>query len=296
MGRPEAPRACNGSCRMTIRTATSMKENGPPPAAAASLYAGKVMHQRMKPAQHRFDYDVFSLLIDLDRLEEANRLSPLFSVRRFNLLSFNPKDHGPRDGTDLREHVDRLLADLGRERPDRVLLLAYPRILGTVFNPLAVYYAYDAEGLLTAVIYEVRNTFGDMHHYVAPVEDNQMSGAGLRQDQEKLFYVSPFIDMNQHYYFRLLPPGKSVRIRILEKDAEGPLLSATFTGNAVPLTSQEIMRLCARIPLLTLRVLGGIHWQAFKIWRKRVKFHPRPAKAASSSSGSKATRGPLATG
>ncbi len=238
------------------------------------------MHHRMKPAVHRFSYEVFSLLIDLDRLTDASGMSALFSVNRFNLMSFNPKDHGPRDGSDLRCYVDGLLQRQGIARPERVLLLAYPRILGTVFNPLAVYYAYDADDALTAVVYEVRNTFGDMHHYVAPVSHDQMSEAGLRQDQEKLFYVSPFIDMQQHYHFRLLPPGQSVRIRILEKDSEGPLLAATFSGNAQPLTTSSVLRLCLKIPLLTIKVLGGIHWQAFKIWRKRVGFQPRPVKDA----------------
>ncbi|MEJ8474377.1 DUF1365 domain-containing protein [Roseibium algae] len=269
---------------MNTNTATSMRDNGPLPTAAATLYNGTVMHARMKPAVHRFDYKVFSLLIDLDKLKEADRQSRFFSVRRFNLVSFHPKDHGPRDGKDLRKHIDALLTDKGLERPARVLLLAYPRILGTVFNPLAVYYAYDIDGHLAAVIYEVRNTFGDLHQYVIPVTDGQMSEAGLRQDQEKLFYVSPFIDMEQHYHFRLLPPGKSVRIRILETDPEGPLLSATFIGNALPMTSLALVKLCFKIPFLTFKILGGIHWEAFKIWRKRVRFYPRPAKGASAPS------------
>ncbi|WP_417689624.1 DUF1365 domain-containing protein [Roseibium sp.] len=259
--------------------ATSMTQNGPAPAAPAALYAGSVMHQRMKPSAHRFAYEVFSLLIDLDRLQDAGRMSPLFSVGRFNLMSFHQKDHGPRTGASLRAHVDGLLTRHGVARPARVLLLGYPRILGTVFNPLAVYYAFDANEHLTGVIYEVRNTFGDIHHYVAPVDCSQITEAGLKQDQEKLFYVSPFIDMEQHYHFRLLPPGRSVRIRILETDAEGPLLSATFAGNLCPLSTSTILRLCLRIPLLTLKVLGGIHWEAFKIWRKRVPFHSRPKNA-----------------
>ncbi|MEP0235377.1 DUF1365 domain-containing protein [Roseibium sp.] len=281
---------------MKRQTATSMEANGPPPDAAACLYSGSVMHARMKPVAHRFNYDVFSLLIDLDRLEDAAGLSPFFSIRRFNLVSFDPKDHGPRDGSDLRQHVDALLEAQGLKRPSKVLLLAYPRILGTVFNPLAVYYAYDETDALVAMVYEVRNTFGDLHQYVAPVREGQLSSAGLRQDQEKLFYVSPFIDMDQHYHFRLMPPGQSVRIRILETDDEGPLLSATFSGNHKPLTSSVLLKLCIRIPLLTAKVVGGIHWQAFKIWRKRVRFYPRPAPGASRQSSSDHPSGPLAAG
>lgn len=262
---------------MRKRASNRLSDNGPPPDAAAALYGGSVMHQRMKPRQHRFSYDVFSALVDLDRLKEADRLSLFFSVNRFNLLSFHEKDHGPRDGGNLRRHVEELLAREGLEAPARILLLAYPRLLGYGFNPLSVYYAYDASEHLVALVYEVRNTFGGMHTYVAPVRDGEASDAGIRQDQRKEFYVSPFISMDQHYHFRMLPPGKTVRVRILEKDAAGPLLSATFSGSQVPLSGKSIARLCLRVPLLTFKVFAAIHWEAFKIWRKRVPFHRRPA-------------------
>ena len=261
-------------------------DNGPPPLAPVTLYTGKVMHARMKPVPHRFSYSVFSMLIDLDQLAAAGRSSALFSVGRFNLLSFHERDHGPRDGSSLRRHVDRLLAEAGLARPSRVLLLAYPRLLGYVFNPLAVYYAYDTDGDLSAVIYEVRNTFGDLHTYVAPVREGQLSPAGLRQDQVKSFYVSPFLDMQQHYHFRLLPPGHAVRIRILETDPEGPILSATFTGNGQPATSAAIASACLRFPLMTLKVIAGIHYEALKLWLKGIRFHsrPRPQDASPASS------------
>ncbi|MTI46053.1 hypothetical protein JM93_00301 [Roseibium hamelinense] len=260
---------------MTKIAASTCAENGPPPDAAAAFYAGKVMHHRMKPKEHRFTYDVFNLLIDIDRLVEAERMSPFFSVNGFNLLSFNPADHGPRDGSDLRYYVNARFQEKGVVKPDRVLLLCYPRVLGYVFNPLSVYYGYDAQGTLTGVIYEVRNTFGDLHSYVHKVEPGHVSEAGIRQDQRKVFYVSPFIDMEQHYHFRLLPPGKSTRVRILETDPQGPLLSATFTGNLQDFATPNILRLCLRMPLLTFKVIAAIHWEAFKIWRKRIRFHPR---------------------
>jgi len=263
---------------MKERRSNRVSENGAPPAEAATLFDGSVMHHRMKPREHRFTYSVFNVLLDLDRLKEAESQSGLFSVNRFNLLSFHEKDHGPRDGSDLRQHVEALLRENGVARPSRILLLAYPRLLGYGFNPLSVYYAYDQQEQLTALIYEVRNTFGGLHTYVAPIRPGQVSDAGVRQDQRKLFYVSPFISMDQHYHFRMLPPGETVRVRILEKDAAGPLLSASFSGTQKPFRTSEIARACLRVPFLTLKVMGAIHWEAFKIWRKRVPFHKRPAK------------------
>jgi hypothetical protein len=250
----------------------------PPPASAVSLVPGTVMHARMKPKTHRFSYKVFNLLIDLDRLSEANRASRFFSVgARFNLASFRESDHG--DGqTPLRAQVERLLGPAGVDLTGgRVLLLCYPRILGFVFNPISVYFCYHADDALAAVIYEVRNTFGEMHSYVAPVVDGELSQAGLRQTRKKLFYVSPFLDMALRYHFRLLPPGDAVRLRILETDADGPILAATFTGTREDLTSPGLLGQCLAIPFMTLKVVAGIHWEALKLWLKGVGLRTRPA-------------------
>ncbi|WP_299470679.1 DUF1365 domain-containing protein [uncultured Roseibium sp.] len=265
---------------MTKERANTISGNGPAPNSPASLYSGKVMHHRMKPTEHRFSYSVFSLLIDLDRFDAAERQSRFFSINRFNVLSFHERDHGARDGTNLRQYVEGLLRKKSIASPSKILLLAYPRLLGYGFNPLSVYYAYDNDERLTAMVYEVRNTFGGIHTYTLPIEPGQLSDAGVRQDQSKEFYVSPFVSMEQHYHFRMLPPGKAVRVRILENDSEGPLLSATFAGDGTPLSSRSLVAECVRVPFLTAKVILAIHWEAFKIWLKRVPFHPRPNAAA----------------
>lgn len=253
------------------------RENGAPPEVAAALYTGSVMHQRMKPFGHRFNYRVFSLLIDLDRLEEAKGLSALFSVNRRNLVAFHEKDHVDKAGGSLRAYADRLLGNAGlRQRAHRILLVCYPRILGYVFNPLSIYHAYDADNALIAVIYEVRNTFGERHSYVCPIEDGEMSAGGLRQTCDKLFHVSPFIPMQMRYHFRILPPGEEIRWRILETDAEGPLLAATFAGRREPLATATLLSLTARIPFLTFKIVAGIHWEALKLWLKGAKYISRP--------------------
>ncbi|KRB53117.1 hypothetical protein ASE04_07840 [Rhizobium sp. Root708] len=256
------------------RQGVGMIANGPPPAAAATLYVGDVMHQRMKPFGHRFRYRVFSLAIDLDRLDEADRSSVLFSVNRPNLVSFRECDHS--DSRTTRAHADELLAHAGI-RATRIILVCYPRIFGYVFNPLSVYYAYDDAGQVSALIYEVRNTFGERHSYVCPVDRGQASDAGIRQVCDKLFHVSPFIEMDMRYHFRMLPPGREIRWRILETDKHGPLLAATFAGQQASLTTAALAGLLLRLPFLTAKIVGGIHWEALKLWLKGARYIRRPA-------------------
>jgi DUF1365 family protein len=163
---------------------------------AAVLYVGDVMHARLKPVGHRFSYRVMSLLIDLDRLEVADRQSLLFGVNRRALYSFNEADHGERDGSPLRLYARRCATEHGIDLTGgRVLLLCYPRLFGYTFNPLSVYFCYDAAGQPALLIYEVRNTFGDIHAYALPVKGDEISPAGIRQEQDKRFYVSPFVEM-----------------------------------------------------------------------------------------------------
>src|SRR5713101_2236723 len=233
---------------MAQQTARSEAHRGTEDAAAA-LYFGDVMHARLKPIGHRFSYRVMSLMVDLDRLDAADRQSRLFGVNRAALYSFNEADHGERDGSALRIYAQRCAAEHGIDLTGgRGLLLCYPRLLGYTFNPLSTYFCYRADGELALMIYEVRNTFGDIHAYVLPVKPGESSDAGVRQAQEKLFYVSPFIGMAMRYHFRVSPPGDSVKLRILETDHDGPLVAA-------------------------------IHWEALRLWLKGARLVPRPNTA-----------------
>jgi uncharacterized protein len=247
---------------------------------AAALYFGDVMHARLKPMGHRFSYRVMSLLIDLDRLGEADRLSPLFAVNRPALYSFREADHGKRDGSSLRAYAQGCAAERGIDLTGgRVLLLCYPRLLGFTFNPLSVYFCYRADGALALLIYEVRNTFGDTHAYALPVRPGETSDAGIRQQQEKLLYVSPFVEMAMRYHFRISPPGEQVKLRILETDRDGPLLSATFNGRRKPLTTAALLRSFFALPLVTLKIVAAIHWEALRLWLKGARLVPRPDSA-----------------
>jgi DUF1365 family protein len=255
--------------------------------AAAALYFGDVMHARLKPMGHRFSYRVMSLLIDLDRLEEADRQSPLFAVNRGALYSFSESDHGERDGSSLRDYVQRRAAARGIDLTGgRMLLLCYPRLFGYTFNPLSAYFCYLASGELALIIYEVRNTFGDIHSYVLPVQPGEISQAGVRQQQDKLFYVSPFIEMAVRYHFRVSPPGHSVKLRILETDSEGPLLAATFSGRRRSLTTAALLRSLFSLPLVTFKIVAAIHWEALRLWLKGARLLPRE-NAAGTRTGAK---------
>jgi DUF1365 family protein len=259
-----------------MRTRAGKTETTDDDAAAASLYVGEVMHARLKPIGHRFSYRVMSLLIDLDRLEAADRQSLLFGVNRAALYSFREADHGMRDGSPLRGYVARCAAAEGIDLTGgRVLLLCYPRLLGYTFNPLSVYFGYRADGELALIIYEVRNTFGEIHPYVLPVKPSDVSDAGVRQSQDKLFHVSPFIEMAMRYHFRVLPPREHVRLRLLETDRTGPLLAATFNGHRRTLNNVELLRAFFAFPLVTMKIFAAIHWEALRLWLKGARLVPR---------------------
>jgi hypothetical protein len=250
------------------------------PQPPAQLYRGEVMHARLRPVPHRFAYRVFSLLIDIDRLGEAARLTPLFSIGRFNVLSFHPADHGARGAVPLRAHIEALLGKQGVDvAGGRILLLCYPRVLGIGFNPLSIFYAFAADGRLAGIVHEVRNTFGERHSYVLPVMAGQVSEAGLRQEARKAFHVSPFVPPDATYRFRLSLPDERVRVHIIERDGSGPLLVAAFRGRRTALDTRGVIGAFLGAPLMTWKVIAAIRFEALRLWAKGVRLHRRAAPA-----------------
>jgi len=258
----------------------SRKKEPKPVTAAAVLYFGKVMHARLRPVRHRFSYRVASLLIDLDRLDEAAQQSRLFAVNRAGLFSFREIDHGECNGESLSRYVRRVAAERGIELSGgRILLLCYPRLFGYTFNPLSIYFCYSASGELALLIYEVRNTFREIHPYVLQVEGGHGRNDVIRQNQAKQFYVSPFIEMEMRYHFRISPPGEQIRVRILETDEGGPVFAAAFSGRRHVLTSRSLLGAFLAIPLLTFKVVAAIHWEALRLWLKGAPLVPRSRSA-----------------
>lgn len=238
---------------------------------ANAIYHGHVMHMRLRPRAHRFRHAVFSLLLDVDRLDRTSRGLRLLRHNRFGLLSVHDADHGPRDGSPLRPWIDAQLAQAGRPKASRVAMLSFPRVLGVAFNPLTVYYCYDDADALCSVIYEVKNTYGEQIAYTLPVGEE--TGGAYRHSQRKRMYVSPFIGMDQTYRFSLNDPGERLALRIRQAGPEGETLIATHTAQARPLTDAGLARAILRHPLMGVRVIGLIHWHALRLALKGVGYH-----------------------
>jgi len=235
----------------------------------SAIYNGTVIHKRFKPKLHFFKYKVFSLLIDLSELNILDKNISIFSYNKFNLISFFDKDHGDRDGTSL---VDWVKKNLNKNKIDnkniKIKLLCYPRILGYVFNPLSVFYVYNTKDELISILYEVKNTFGEQHTYVFKVENDNL----LQHNCKKKFHVSPFIEMNCNYFFRILKPSEKISVIIDQYQLNEKILYASQDGTRADLTSSQLIKSYFNHPLMTFKIISAIHFEAFKLWAKGIKF------------------------
>ena len=255
---------------------------------ASALYAGTVMHQRLRPARHRLRYRMFSLLVDLDELPSLAKRLRLFSLNRFNLFSLHESDYGDvashaAEGSGLRGHVERLLRAAGLPAAGAIRLLTMPRILGYAFNPLSVYFCHDGDGALQALIYEVNNTFGGRHSYLIEVEAGERDGRRVVQRCAKEFRVSPFLALDLRYVFRVEAPHPdraALSIGVAAHDSAGVLVNARFDAGRRRLDDAALMRVFFSHPLLTLKVVGAIHWEALRLFLKGVRLQPKPPAPA----------------
>ena len=238
------------------------------------IYNGKVIHKRFKPKEHYFKYSVFSLLIDLSELRKIDQEISFFSLNKFNLISFHEKDHGERDGSSLEEWVKKNLEQNKIDTTDiKIKLLCYPRIFGYVFNPLSIFYCYD-DNKLKAIFYEVKNTFNEQHTYIFKIKDNEE----IAQKCKKKFYVSPFMDMETYYNFKLLNPNDKLSVFIKQTDSIGTVLTATQTGKKKEFSSKQLMFNFFKYPLMTIKIISSIHFEALLLWKKGAIFRKRNIK------------------
>jgi hypothetical protein len=239
--------------------------------AESCLYTGEVVHRRLDPVRHELRYKVFNLFADVDRLDEVATRCRLFSHNRFNLFSVMDRNHGPGDGTPVRDHVWRLArAARGGGDVTRIFMFCYPSVLGYVFNPLTVYYGFDAGEQLRLMIYEVNNTFGGRHSYVVPVD------GALAQRAAKHLYVSPFNAVEGHYGFHFSVPAETMALGITLTVDKRPVLKAYVSGTRRQLSDANLLRSFLGLPLLTLKVIAAIHLHALKLMWKGLRIKPRP--------------------
>ena len=245
---------------------------------AVALYSSEVMHRRLFPTSYRFSYRTMNILIDVDQLHAANQQSRIFSVKRRNLLSFYPGDHLPKDKQDLtlRQWAQTVLARFDiHDTPAHVRILCFPRVLGWVFNPISVWYCTSRDGTPLAVICEVNNTFGEKHYYLLRGSTDKAPWP-LHQSHAKDFHVSPFINMDANYDFRISKPDATATVAIRESQYGELMLIAALKGRQVVFNSTNLIRQSLRVPFQTLKVMAAIHWHALWIWLSGIPFYTKP--------------------
>lgn len=233
---------------------------------SARLLTARTVHARLAPFRHRFAYRLWWLRSDIDA-------PPRGILFRLGVLHVSPRDHAARDGSAMRPWVEARLAEAGlADCAAGIELLAMPRLFGWVFNPISLFLCRRTDGSLGAVIYEVKNTFGDQHAYVARIEHDGTATHGAT----KRLHVSPFFDMAGGYRFALSDAEDRFSLVIRYGTQDTPRLIATISGRYTPATTPALLGVMARMPLVTLKVIALIHWQALKLWRRGAPFHRKP--------------------
>ncbi len=238
------------------------------------IYNGEVTHKRFKPVKHFLKYKTFSLLIDLDELIQLDSRISIFSHNKFNIFSFYDEDHGERDGRNLKEWVLTNIRKFNIEgKINKIKILCYPRIFGYVFNPLSIFYCYEGDKL-KVIFYEVKNTFNEQHTYIFKIKNNEE----ITQKCKKKFYVSPFMDMETHYNFKLLNPNSKLSVFIKQTDSIGTILTATQTGEKKEFSFKQLVKNFFKYPLMTIKIIISIHYEALLLWKKGAKYRKRNVK------------------
>ena len=245
------------------------------------FYECDVFHRRLRPKQHEFLYRVFYFYLDLDESEEAAGKLKIFSVNRPNIYSLHDKDHFQYEktirpiATNVREFLERSGCPL--EPGGSIRMLCFPRFLGYVFNPITIYFCFTADGRPHAGVVEVGNTFRELKPYLVPRASDGKCDFEVRVPKE--YYVSPFSPVDLDFHFRLHLPDGQLRVFIDDHDAGGKVLLSTLTGKRRELTLANLAKFTARFPFITLKVIGLIHWQALRLWLKRIPFFWKETRA-----------------
>jgi len=242
-----------------------------------SVVTATVVHRRLRPRTNAFRYRVAYLCLGLDGL--ATAAGRWLKLDGPGLVSFRRTDHGARDSGDLAPWLRRVLSDHGLADlcAGEPVLMTLPRMLGYVFNPVSFWFCHDRAGALRAVLCEVNNTFGESHCYLVHHADGRPLRADEWLDGRKVFHVSPFLPVEGSYRFRFRLDEQAVHVDVNYHDAQGLVLATSVSGGCEPLSDRVVLRRFLGNPTMTLGVIALIHWQALKLWRKRVRFYRKPA-------------------
>ena len=245
------------------------------------LCRGRVMHARLKPFIHRFVYRVFCIRLRVDQMTKLPDFNSwLFGFDKKRIVSFQSRDHGARDGSDLVVWLSKTLNESGITfETGPIWLQCFPRVLGYVFNPVSFWYVHDKQGTLRVLVAEVNNTFGQRHQYVLTAAKLGVIQQDSALECRKVFHVSPFCEVEGTYRFTLSRRGTQERMAIDYYDAiDHPvaLLKTAIVVQAMPFTTRALLASVLAMPMMTLGVMWRIHLQAFKLWRKGAQYHPVP--------------------
>ncbi|MCE0558065.1 DUF1365 domain-containing protein [Motilimonas sp. E26] len=244
----------------------------------SAIYTGIVRHRRFSPVGHEFKYQVFFLGLDLDELGAVEKLGSWFKQNRWAPLSFNHQDYLHKNQPVSRQAVWQKVQDLGGVALNgRVLMLGQLRCFGIYFSPVNFYYCYNDADELIYLLAEVSNTpWNERHYYLVDIAANQPT--------DKVFHVSPFMDLNMKYYWRIKAPGKQLRLH-MENRNEAKLFDASLMLQRVDLTNQNLRKQVIKLPSMAIKTLAGIYWQALKLYLKKVPYIPHPGPSTEQKNG-----------
>ncbi len=244
------------------------------------LYKARIMHHRLEPEKHSFHYSVFMFYLDLDELDRLNGKLKFMSRNRFNLFTFKDREHLqlPRENPDktktTKEHISLYLTENGVVQPiGKIMLLTNLSTLGYNFNPVSFYFCFDADGQPLCSVAEIGNTFGEQKPFLLRKTDFEQGA--FRLNTTKHFYVSPFFDHDTQFDFHLQVPGDKLDIRIDDYKEERRIFISTLNGVRKPLNDANLLRYFLSFPLITLKIITLIHWNAIRLWLKKIPYRKK---------------------